>query len=609
MSDEAKPTAMQKIKSYFDLSLAALVSLVVGVILLALAGIAWLIYSLDATRIAWGDYMTTPRIVGLVGLWVLSVATTYFSVRVWMSDVPVGDRRIREGWKAGMKLLSKHGVALADLPCFVVFGCTNRHEQDLLVGADGHGTIHQSSAGLPAIDWHLSDERIMIFCRDIGVYGSLMQNFDASETFATAGSSTTTQTATPRREASIATDADTKDAEKNAASDDANTESDIDQQANQDASSHANAADTQSDDDPESSDESTLSPELSDTNSSASAPTLTADPVVKSSGTGTDVAARAETITSALTSLDRANALVRDALVADPQAIDATPLISEEVVETPSITSIQATESQALLSQFCTRLRASRFPHSAINGALVVVDAAVVAASNQSARTVGRAIRSDLDQLRVELGVSSPVTMLVAEKEHADDFAELGRRLRIIGQDQDIALGKEFESAELPTVAAMNQLAGDSVRQIQHRIHQIFHTPRSLAQPQNHRLVRVLIQCRRWSDALRALMVESCASAETSHESASDAPIVSGLYIAPAGKSSHAASSQKSSMLTAGFIRAVLDRMVDQQNHLAWTSKERQRGAKHQWTVNLLRMLTLVLAIAFALQLWISMSR
>ena len=180
MSDEPKPTIMQRIKSWFDLSLAAMAAIVVGIVLLSIAAIAWLIYSVDPNRIAWGDYLTIPRAAGLFALWTLSCITTYFGVRVWMNDVPTGDRRIREGWNAGMLLLSKHGVKLSDLPCFVVLGCATRHEQDLLVGAEGFSTPHQSSSSAPAIDWHLSKDRILIFCRDIGVFAGLLHGGDSS---------------------------------------------------------------------------------------------------------------------------------------------------------------------------------------------------------------------------------------------------------------------------------------------------------------------------------------------------------------------------------------------------------------------------------------------
>ena len=566
MSDKPQPTIIDKMKSCVDLSLAAVAAMLVGIVLLSLAGITWLVYSVDPTRVAWGDYMTIERLLGLLALWCLTCLATYGSVRVWMNDTPVGHRRVREGWKAGMTLLSKHGTGIADLPCFIVFGCSTRHEQDQLVGKEGFGVAHQDASQCGAIDWHLSDDRILIFCRDVGVYARMLQNADR-------GKDSEPSVPPKTRSDRLVESGEQAESEDSAASDTTATV------APPEDTVQDNVRDTDG--------------ALASTDSHPS-PTAVATVATDVQATKQSNAEKAS-IDRVLTQLDRANTLVHDA-----QAVGTMPLTAESIVESiPStVSSVEKTMSQKLLSQLCGRLRAARFPHSPINGTMVMVNSGVIG-DPESARGLGRAIRNDLDQLRAELGVTSPVTVLVSDTDHHEDFAELARRLRISGQGQgqDVMLGKDFESGEIPTVDAMNRLAVDAVRQTQNRIHQIFQVRGSLAQPQNHRLVRVLLRCRRWRQALQGLMVESCSdvSASTAIEDPlTDAPIVSGLYFASPGSSS----------LAGGFVRSVMDRMVGQQNHLVWTAREKRRTARYQRTIRALAFVTTALSIALAAQLW-----
>lgn len=568
MSDDATPSLKDRLKSRLNVSLAAMVAALVGVGLLVLAAAAWLVYSIDPTRIAWGDYMTLQRGVWLLVLWALSCVVTYVTVRIWMADMPLGDARVRAGWKSGIQLLSQHSVGLNQIPCFLVLGCETRHQQEAWLGSEGAPVSQSTSEGSPAIDWHLSKDRLLIFCRDIGVYGTLLRSGTSDE-----------HTEQPK---SIPDHV----AEASALASDANTSEEP--VSDNDESS---PADSPGD---EAANESAAEPLATGGTPSAVAVAQTQTQTAK---------AQATSVTHAMQSLERADRLVQDAQSIRPMA-QPTRAIPD------SLSSVLTTQSQQELSDLCARLRAERFPHAPINGTLVMVDSRMIAESGsspgESGRKIGRAIRRDLDQMQSELGIASPVTMMIAENDHPDDYKELQRRLRMVEQQSSVALGKPFVSEEIPTDEAMNQLANDTIREIENRVKQVFQVPRSLTQPQNHRLVRVLIQCRRWRSSLRNLMVESCAAnpvdMSSSHSggvSEVNAPIVSGLFVASPGDRS-----SKSNGSKGYFFESVVAHMIDQQNHLTWTSEERQAWRRHQRFATSLMVVTGILIALFLTQLW-----
>lgn len=595
MADDAKPSPLQKIKSRFNLSLAAMVSMVVAVLLIGLAAIAWVIYATDPTRVAWGDYMTIGRAAGLIALWATTIAVTYMTVRVWMNDVPIGHRPVSEGWKAGEQLLARHGVQLSDLPCFVVLGCPTRHQQEQWFGATGVSTPHPASGQAPAIDWHLDQDRILIFCRDLGVYGGLLRSTEVdrpdevenhAETPSKPCGTDNVNAPTDQREAEPASTDSTilleQETKNPVANDSVMIGSDGPQE---DASGNVGSDDG--------------AKHSADPISISDAPSTVAMAAPKTSATKSSAGQETTTFASAMQTLDRASALVSDA-----------QSFSEAVVpEAPSpepLSSVSTTNYQASMSQFCMRLRSARFPHSSINGILVLVDSQTFSSrtstpreASESGRLLGRAIRKDLEQLQLELGVATPVTTLVSENNQPGDYLELCRRLRQVEPDRTTALGQTFSSEQIPTEDSMNELADNAIGQVENRIHKIFQLPRSLAQPQNYRLVRMLIRCRRWRSGLRSLMVESSATSQREGAegivSSSEPTIVSGLFVA----------SPTNSPVAEGYVGSVIDRMISQQNHLAWTRDEQASWTRHRRALSGLAASTVLLAICLVVQLWI----
>src|SRR6056297_104573 len=571
MADDAKPSLSDRIRSKLAFSLAAWVTTLVGVLLILIAIMTWAVYSLDPLRIAWGDYMTVGRGAGFMVLWLLTCAATYVTVRVWMHEVPIGDRQIRDGWDAGIRLLADHGKRITDLPCFVVLGCQTRHQQDQWFGVLGHGTASTESTVSPAIDWRLNEDCLLVFCRDAGVYGNFLQSVPA-DTHRRSGQMIANEPpATRAVPAEIPSPAETSPDGTPA------------------VESNDRPADTRHGD--------------AGHQGTGDSPTMPAGQVAlvtkPTARQKPGPANEPDTATheDVLRTLDRA-----DALVADAQQLRTVPQDFTPLPESPS--SVQTTASQTRLIEFCERLRSARFPHSPINGTLVMVDSKILEHDVGSVRRVATAIRSDLDLMQQELGVSSPMTMAITEQDCHRQYAELRRRWSVGDEAGSPLLGRVFSPQAFPTESAMNGLADQAISKIQSQINRHLRRFDAADRSENHQLIRILIRCRRWRAKLAHLLVQACAPDPTTGNDPGEvsAQMISGVFAA----SPSAAGTSGSRDEGPDFVGAVIRRMVAQQNHLAWTPQTRARETIQSRLVIALAVISAALVVALLVQLYIA---
>ena len=132
MSD-SQPSHASRFRRLLRFSVAGWATIVMGVTLQVVAVTAWIVYSLDPSRVAWGNYMTLNQALGLLLLWALCCFLTYWSVRLWMRQPPIADKALRESWKSGRDWLAHHSYALGELPVFIVLGCWSRHLQTMVL--------------------------------------------------------------------------------------------------------------------------------------------------------------------------------------------------------------------------------------------------------------------------------------------------------------------------------------------------------------------------------------------------------------------------------------------------------------------------------------------
>lgn len=624
MTDEQPPTMIDRVKSRLQLSVAATATVVVGVVLLLVASIAWLVYSLDPSRVAWGDYMSIGQGLSMLALWVLSCLFTYWSVRLWMQQPPVGESALHDSWSRGTNWIASHGVDLKQMPCFVVLGSSSRYWQEQLFEHGRHLPHSPEDVEAP-IDWVLADDHVLLVCRHVGVYSRLIEKMRARTSTPITDAKPPFDLTAHRQETGIAA---TSGPVGNLESPETAASSEIV------ATGNEIAASGQSDATPIENDPLTAGsePESSPPEpGNGSRPLRSREKQLRSDGshdghrsplapldfdeTGTAIAplqrSRSESMPSESESHPALDALKElDQLVQQASRDEATSPTdqerSEPVPQTVLLDSLELVQSQDAISRLCTCLKGCRYPLSPINGVLVVADPEQMV-DEASARAIGRAVRSDLEQIQGELGVISPVTTLVIEHPYHDDVAELSRRLatspRLVDaiapnlDSSGAVLGRAFDPAGVPTQQALSTLVDQTIASIRNRIEDILGSPESLTQPSNHRLVRLSIRFRFWSARLQQFMTESCGTIRSYRDSDAEPLMSTGLFFAGLGSGS----------LLRRFTGAAIDQMKAQQDHLQWTAAQLGQHAKQRTMLRWLVAATCLLAFVLLAQMWLAL--
>lgn len=148
----------------FRFSAAAKVAICVALGLLVLTCLAWWLYLADASRVAWGDYMTWQRGLTIALLYCAAVITTYIVARLWLEQIPAYENAIEAAWLAGEQALARHGLSLQDAPLFLVLGISERSTMDHVLEASGQKLLE---SGVPKSEaplrWYLTDEGVYLF--------------------------------------------------------------------------------------------------------------------------------------------------------------------------------------------------------------------------------------------------------------------------------------------------------------------------------------------------------------------------------------------------------------------------------------------------------------
>ncbi|MEM9646364.1 MAG: type VI secretion protein IcmF/TssM N-terminal domain-containing protein [Planctomycetota bacterium] len=605
MSEDAKPTPMGRIRSRLRISLAAKATIALAVSMWLIAGAVWVVYSLDPTRVAWGDYMTLGRGAGLLALWAFACLAMYWTVRIWMHEIPISDPKMRDGWNAGVNLLARHGKRFSDLPCFLVLGCPTKHQQDQWMRTHGIGTSSTDSTTTPSIDWHLRDDCLLVFLRDVGLFGQLSNPSNRKRT--TRG---LRELPVPGRERKGPHDMQSSD--ESLGPEESQRQGSVALDSGQAGAPSTGGAAEGNFDRPNENDSETDAMEGSDDGGrEASEKTVAVGHPDSSKGdTSTENEARVATATRkqalhgrvsttelhALQTLDRAGLLIEDAKafrIATPAPAVAEPL-----------TSIETAEGQASLADFCARLRAARYPHSPINGTLVVLDSSTLESQHDTVLRAGQSIHSDLSSLERGLGVTTSVTLMVTEPNRIEEFGELGHRMSERTGSVEL-LGHAVAPQECLHREAIGKVAESTVDTLERQINQCFQVGSEGESfdggtgltNQNHRLMRILIRCRRWRRALRDLLVEfvSDGVSRSGEEPSGGSRMFGGVFVgAPAPAE-----------LKRGFMDAMVERLVKQQNHLVWTRRSERQFARQRLGLMSLIGLVAVQLIILVVQTWL----
>lgn len=573
MPEAPPPPLWKRLADRYKLSLPMVAAIAVGVLLLLIAAVAVVRFALDPHRVAWRTYFHLDHLIALALLWGIACLTTYWSLRLWMREVPLPKGSLAADWHFAEQWLASHAIHIKQRPIFLVFGCWSKHLQSELIPENHHAPSPDNTVSSP-LGVCYTDSAVYLFVRHIGSYGAFLnesrtskaneQRDTPSPVPLTASSnvpanSPGTDEPAPISESlqSVLEEDDTNAAEPptldlpSTSLEDVNdevtelTESSSDTWPQTNLNSHrANAASSTS---------STLSKTTSPSNSTEAINTFK--------------------------TLDRVDALVEQAQDVSADVLQTAILSPQRqpTEATTSINSVALAEAQAQLRILAKLLVDARHPQAPINGALVLASYEQLS-SPSTVQLAGKAIREDVELVQAELGLEFPVTTLLVDADSAEDYRQLARTLdhsianTEAGKRQEVfPLGSETDCRELPTTVALQSLLNRSLNQLRTTTETLLCENPPVEDENLYRIFKPLLrwQCKR--SEIRSLLVEAYGHDRPADGSA-PAPLVAGLFFA----GDIACSVQKR------FVRGVTKHLLRQQHFLQWTSAARRQQERLQ---------------------------
>lgn len=260
---------------------------------------------------------------------------------------------------------------------------------------------------------------------------------------------------------------------------------------------------------------------------------------------------------------------------------------------------VSAADREAMtqrLKYVCDLVRRERGNLAPFNGLLAVVPAGILLADGSNGQALGRALADDLTGVRDGMGLRAPVTVLVSGFEDDKGFAELIRR--VPAAERQSRLGQRFPIGVAPSYEQLGTLAGRACGMAEDLVlGRILRSKTVLEESGNRHLVGLAARLRsEFSGRLSALLRRAFAAPEG--ESTETMPLLSGCYLAAAGATPD----------TRGFVRGVLEKLLDAQGDLEWTEAAEHADRAAGRTAAVLGILSglvlATLAAAIALKAW-----
>ncbi|MEK6236116.1 MAG: type VI secretion system protein, partial [Planctomycetales bacterium] len=252
------------------------------------------------------------------------------------------------------------------------------------------------------------------------------------------------------------------------------------------------------------------------------------------------------------------------------------------------LTDEELKEEKRRFTHVCQLLTRARRPLVSLNGILALIPFSLVEAGASGAVEITNAARGDLEAGAKALEVRCPVIVLFTGMEKQKGFRELVRRIGWESASEQ-RFGKGFHIWTTPTSQQMQALCSHACGQFERWIYNFFQQKDAPWNPGNRKLYALLCTIRQ--DLQQVLNSVLIGGFSQERDSANDHPfLISGCYFAATGKDEQ----------SQAFVKAVFDRMIDQQASLEWTkeaidNEKRYRGlARMGMLINVLLGLALV---------------
>lgn len=541
---------------------------IVAVTLLALILFSWLLYCLSPDRVAWADYMTLPRALGLLILHATCTVLAYFGAQVWFDDVPSTDRASEKSFRKGLEAAREKGIDIRDLPLNLILGVEDRDRQAALIANSGERSIvHGVEAANGTCSWFVTDAAIHLFCNRSGVFGLAAKRIREQVDHRDPGYRKTVSS----------------------------TEQALAGQEGSGSLLNASGNVTQS--------EVVQHEESMQGDTSRQTTPFAVQAHV--GGGNESVGAQASVATQPQESKTKARAIVEvDAITG--RMDELTNLVEAEVASETVVarkmrwkgtaegdlqgvlTSAERVACEQRLLELCSRLRASRRPVAPLNSLFIVVDGHSVLKSTESAVTLGEAVQSDIALIESRLGVVAPTTVLVDGIENFTGFEELVKRLgpRVASS---ALLGETNAPERLCTPNSTHEFAHAAVQNMSDLVTSSIRDPRAFSVPGVRNLFR-----------LRLLVGESLAAGVRQF-------LESALRVGKGTSRSHFSGlffgSRGTRTSESAFLPSVFQRLSAQQELVQWNARERRSQGIQSIVLRALQFQCVVLVILLAVQI------
>ncbi|HWA97558.1 MAG TPA: type VI secretion protein IcmF/TssM N-terminal domain-containing protein [Pirellulales bacterium] len=220
----------------------------------------------------------------------------------------------------------------------------------------------------------------------------------------------------------------------------------------------------------------------------------------------------------------------------------------------------EAIEQTQRLEYFCRLLKRARHPLCPVNGIVTLLPFGVIQLGVQEGKQIESAAKADLNAMRDELQLRCPVTALVVGLEREKGFRELVRRVGA-NSAKNQRFGKGFGVWGSPTPQQVEALCEQACGAFEDFVYALFREAGSLSKPGNTKLYAMLCNVRHNLQNRLASILVSAFSADPNYPD--DGLLFGGCYFAAAGDGDE----------RQAFVKGVVvDKLIDQQEDLEWTS-------------------------------------
>jgi hypothetical protein len=246
-------------------------------------------------------------------------------------------------------------------------------------------------------------------------------------------------------------------------------------------------------------------------------------------------------------------------------------------------------EQQRRLEYLCRLLRRLRQPLCPVNGVLTLLPFGLVQRSVPESIEMQRAVQRDTSTLLASLKARCPVTALVVGLEEESGFRELVRR---VGRDRAVGqrFGKGFNLWNPPLPERLEAMTVHACGAFEDWVYTLFREKGSLAKPGNTNLFALLCKVRHnlQSRLVNILAIGYGHEAEQGRKS--EAMLFGGCYFAATGETED----------RQAFVKAVLDKLPEQQEELQWTEDAYREDQRYQLAARFALAVDTVLLAALA---------